>query len=268
MLGDSKKHILLGVTSLASFLVPYTVSSLNVALPAISASFDIDAVMLGWVTSAYLLTAAIFIVPFGKLSDMFGRKRFFILGNCLFAAGSLIAAMSWSGTVIILARIIQALGGAMVFSTSIAIVTTVFPPGERGRAIGIITATVYAGLSLGPFIGGILTHNIGWPSIFLLNIPLALIVIALTVLYIPEEWAESGNRRFDLPGALPVRPDALRVYLRPHPAAVPARYHLDDTWSCGSCPFFSGGSSVCHHRLSRSRCSGRVLSFSSRISQP
>jgi EmrB/QacA subfamily drug resistance transporter len=201
MLGDSKKRILLGVTSLASFLVPYTVSSLNVALPAISASFDIDAVMLGWVTSAYLLTAAIFIVPFGKLSDMFGRKRFFIFGNCLFAAGSLLAAMSWSGTVIILARVIQALGGAMVFSTSIAIVTTVFPPGERGRAIGIITATVYAGLSLGPFIGGILTHNIGWPSIFLLNIPLALIVIVLTVLYIPEEWAESGNRRFDLTGA-------------------------------------------------------------------
>jgi EmrB/QacA subfamily drug resistance transporter len=198
---DGEKRVLLVVTSLASFLVPYTVSSLNVALPAISASFDVDAVTLGWVTSAYLLAAAIFIVPFGKLADMYGRKRFFILGNCLFAAGSLLAAISWSGTVIIVARVIQALGGAMVFSTSIAIVTSVFPPGERGRAIGIITATVYAGLSLGPFIGGVLTYNIGWPSIFLVNIPLAILVIVLTVLYIPMEWVETGERRFDLTGA-------------------------------------------------------------------
>jgi len=198
---DKEKHILLLVASLASFLVPYTVSSLNVALPAISAAFGLDAVMLGWVTSAYLLTAAIFIVPFGKLADMYGRKRFFILGNILFAAGSLLAALSWSGQVIIIARIIQALGGAMVFSTSIAIVTTVFPPGERGKAIGIITATVYAGLSLGPFIGGILTQNIGWQSIFLVNVPLAVLVIILTLLFIPGEWAETGDRRFDLAGA-------------------------------------------------------------------
>jgi EmrB/QacA subfamily drug resistance transporter len=197
---DKEKQILLLVASLASFLVPYTVSSLNVALPAISASFGIDAVMLGWVTSAYLLTAAICIVPFGKLADMYGRKRFFVLGNILFAAGSLLAAISWSGPVIITARVIQALGGAMVFSTSIAIVTSVFPPGERGKAIGIITATVYAGLSLGPFIGGVLTHNIGWQSIFLVNIPLAVLVIILTVRYIPGEWLDKAGK-FDLVGA-------------------------------------------------------------------
>jgi EmrB/QacA subfamily drug resistance transporter len=201
MYGDSEKRVLLTVASLASFLVPYTVSSLNVALPAISVSFDIDAVTLGWVTSAYLLTAAICIVPFGKLADMYGRKRFFVLGNILFAFGSLLAALSWSGPVIITARVIQALGGAMVFSTSIAIVTSVFPPGERGRAIGIITATVYAGLSLGPFIGGVLTYNLGWPSIFLVNIPLAFLVIVLTVLYLPGEWKETNERRFDIPGA-------------------------------------------------------------------
>jgi MFS family permease len=90
----------------------------------------------------------------------------------------------------------------MVFSTSIAIVTSVFPPGERGRAIGIITATVYAGLSLGPFIGGVLTYNIGWPAIFLVNIPLAILVIVLTMLYIPGEWVGEGTKRFDMPGAV------------------------------------------------------------------
>ncbi|RPJ52782.1 MAG: MFS transporter, partial [Methanobacteriota archaeon] len=197
----ARKGILLSICSLASFLVPFTVSSLTVALPAISDTFGIDAVTLGWITSAYLLAAAICILPFGKLADLYGRKRFFILGNVLFAAGSLLAAVSWTGHVLIAARVIQALGGAMVFSTSVAIVTAVFPPGERGRAIGIITATVYAGLSLGPFIGGVLTHHVGWPSIFLVNIPLAIVVIALTVFYVPQEWAETGTRCFDLPGA-------------------------------------------------------------------
>jgi len=81
-------------------------------------------------------------------------------------------------------------------------VTAVFRPGERGRAIGIITTTVYAGLSLGPFIGGVLTHNVGWPAIFLVNIPLALIVIILTLMYIPEEWITTGERWFDFPGAI------------------------------------------------------------------
>ena len=106
MHGDGKKRVLLVVASLASFLVPYTVSSLTVALPAISEAFHLDAVMLGWVTSAYLLTAAIFIVPFGKLADKHGRKKFFLLGNVLFAAGSLLAAVSWTGSVIIAARVI------------------------------------------------------------------------------------------------------------------------------------------------------------------
>lgn len=200
--GKREKKILLLVASLASFLVPYTVSSLNVALPAIGAEFSLDAVTLGWVTSAYLLTAAICIVPFGKLADLYGRKRFFIIGNVLFAAGSLLAAVSWSGPVIIAARVVQALGGAMVFSTSIAIITAVFAPGERGKAIGIVTATVYGGLSLGPFIGGVLTQNVGWPAIFLLNVPLAIIVLILTLLSVPGEWVESGDRRFDLPGTV------------------------------------------------------------------
>ncbi|PKG31126.1 MFS transporter [Methanoregula sp.] len=131
MSGPGEKRVILLVSCLASFLVPYTVSSLTVALPAIGEQFGLDAVTLGWVTSAYLLTAAICIVPFGKLADLYGRKRFFILGNLLFAAGSLLAAVSWSGSAIIAARAVQALGGAMVFATSVAIVAAVFPPGQR-----------------------------------------------------------------------------------------------------------------------------------------
>jgi EmrB/QacA subfamily drug resistance transporter len=202
MAGSGERRTLLIVSSLASFLVPYTVSSLNVALPAISGAFGLDAVTLGWVTSVYMLTAAVCIVPFGKIADMYGRKRVFLLGNLLFVAGSVFAAASWAGYALIAARIVQGLGGAMVFSTSIAIITAVFSPGERGRAIGIVTATVYAGLSLGPFLGGILTQHAGWPGIFLLNVPLGLAVIALTLLRVRGEWAEAEERAFDLPGSV------------------------------------------------------------------
>lgn len=201
MTGRREKRTLLFVSSLASFLVPYTVSSLNIALPAISGAFGLDAVTLGWVTSAYMLTAAVCIVPFGKLADIYGRKRVFLVGNLLFVAGSVFAAVSWAGYALVAARIVQGLGGAMVFSTSIAIITAVFSPGERGRAIGIVTATVYAGLSLGPFLGGILTQHAGWPSIFLLNVPLGVAVIALTLTRIPGEWADLGQREFDLAGS-------------------------------------------------------------------
>ncbi|HNS82634.1 MAG TPA: MFS transporter [Methanolinea sp.] len=202
MTGRREKRTLLFVSSLASFLVPYTVSSLNIALPAISGAFGLDAVTLGWVTSAYMLTAAVCIVPFGKLADIYGRKRVFLVGNMLFVAGSVFAAVSWAGYALVAARIVQGLGGAMVFSTSIAIITAVFSPGERGRAIGIVTATVYAGLSLGPFLGGILTQHAGWPSIFLLNVPLGVAVIALTLTRIPGEWADLGQREFDLAGSV------------------------------------------------------------------
>jgi EmrB/QacA subfamily drug resistance transporter len=196
------KRIILLLTALPSFLVPYTVSSIAVALPAIGEQFGLDAVSLGWITSAYVLTAAVCILPFGKLSDIYGRKRFFIIGNLIFTAGCLLAVVSWSGSALIAARVIQGLGGSMVFSTSIAVLTSVFPPGERGRAIGIVTGTVYAGLSIGPFLGGILTQHFGWPSIFLVNIPIGIIVIISTLVLVPGEWAEPGARTFDYPGAV------------------------------------------------------------------
>ncbi len=201
MSGSDPKKILLFVSSLASFLVPYTVSSLNVALPAIGSEFSLDAVTLGWITTAYLVTAAVLILPLGGLADIYGRKRIFLVGNILFAIGSLLAALSLSGSGLILSRVVQGLGGSMVFATSVAIVTAVFPPGERGKAIGIITATVYAGLSAGPVIGGFLTQYLGWPAIFLLNVPLALFVVLLTVTGIPGEWRSEGAR-FDWCGSL------------------------------------------------------------------
>jgi EmrB/QacA subfamily drug resistance transporter len=202
MVDEREKKVILLVASLASFLVPYTGSSITVALPAMAAQFNADAVTLGWITSAYIVSAAIFIVPFGRLGDILGRKKLFVLGVLIFTASSLASAFSPSAAILILARFAQGIGGAMLFATSVAIVTQVYPPGERGWALGITIATVYAGLSIGPFLGGFLTDTFGWPAIFLINVPIGLATIVLTLQGVAHEWADSSGERFDRVGSL------------------------------------------------------------------
>ncbi|MDO9326496.1 MAG: MFS transporter [Methanoregula sp.] len=202
MVDEQEKKTILLVASLASFLVPYTGSSITVALPAMAAQFTADAVTLGWITSAYIVSAALFIVPFGRLADICGRKKIFLLGVLIFSVASLASALAPTAGILIAARFIQGIGGAMLFATSVAIVTQVYGQGERGWALGIVIATVYAGLSLGPFLGGILTDRFGWPAIFLINVPLGLITIALTLRGVKHEWADAAGERFDLKGAL------------------------------------------------------------------
>jgi len=202
MVDEREKKIILLVASMASFLVPYTGSSITVALPAMASQFTADAVTLGWITSAYIVSAALFIVPFGRLADIYGRKKIFLAGVLIFSIASLASALAPTAGVLIAARFIQGIGGAMLFATSVAIVTQVYGPGERGWALGITIATVYAGLSIGPFLGGILTDNFGWPAIFLINIPVGLITIALTLHGVKHEWADASGERFDLAGAV------------------------------------------------------------------
>jgi len=202
MTGEREKKIILLVASLSSFLVPYTGSSITVALPAMAAQFHTDAVTLGWITSAYIVAAAVFIVPFGRYADIVGRRRIFLYGVLVFTIASLACAFSPTESILIAFRFLQGLGGAMIFATSVAIVTQVYGPGERGAALGITIATVYAGLSIGPFLGGILTDRFGWPAIFLVNVPIGLATIALTLQGVRHEWADAAGERFDLGGAI------------------------------------------------------------------
>jgi EmrB/QacA subfamily drug resistance transporter len=202
MVDAREKKIILLVASLSSLLVPYTGSSITVALPAMAGQFHADAVTLGWITSAYIISAAVFIVPFGRLADIIGRKKIFIGGLLVFTIASLACALSPTEGLLIGARFLQGIGGAMLFSTSVAIVTQVYGPGERGAALGITIATVYAGLSVGPFLGGILTDHFGWPAIFLVNVPLGLITLVLTWWGVKHEWADATGERFDSGGAI------------------------------------------------------------------
>jgi MFS family permease len=202
MVDEREKNVILLVASLASFLVPYTGSSITVALPAMAAQFHADAVTLGWITSAYIISAALFIVPFGRLADIHGRKKIFILGVAIFTVASLACAFAPTENLLIAGRFIQGIGGAMLFATSVAIVTQVYGPGKRGWAPGITIATVYAGLSIGPFLGGFLTDHFGWPAIFLINVPIGIATILLTLLYISHEWADADGGQFDLRGSV------------------------------------------------------------------
>jgi EmrB/QacA subfamily drug resistance transporter len=202
MIDDREKKLILIVAALSSFLVPYTGSSITVALPAMAAQFQADAVTLGWITSAYIISAAVFIVPLGRYADIVGRKKVFLAGLAIFTVASFCCALSPTESILIVFRLLQGVGGAMIFATSLAIVTQVFGPGERGAAIGITIATVYAGLSIGPFLGGILTDRFGWPAIFLINVPLGLLTIALTLQGVRHEWADAAGERLDVRGAV------------------------------------------------------------------
>ncbi len=189
-------------TTLAAFLTPFMGSAVNVALPRIGGEFRMNAIALGWVATSYILAAAIGLVPLGRLADMRGRKRVFTWGVGVFTLGSVASALAVSTTTLIVARVVQGLGGAMMFGTGTAILTSVFPPQMRGQALGINVATVYLGLSLGPTLGGIMTQALGWRSIFWACVPLGAAVVALTVWKLEGEWFEARGERFDIAGTL------------------------------------------------------------------
>ncbi len=202
-MGDqSAKRITLFVVTLAAFLTPFDGSAINIALPSIGKEFSMDAVSLGWVATAYLLASAMFLVPFGRIADIYGRKRIFTVGLLIFTAASLFMVLCGSSAMLICLRIFQGFGSAMIFGTGVALLISVFPAQERGKALGINVAAVYSGLSVGPFLGGLLTSHFGWRSIFLVNIPLGLLATALVSIKLKEEWAEAKGEKFDLSGSI------------------------------------------------------------------
>ncbi|KAF5428638.1 MFS family permease, partial [Candidatus Methanomarinus sp.] len=188
--------------TLASFLTPFMGSSVVIALKYIDTEFAVDAMLLSWIATSYLLAAAVFLVPFGRIADIYGRRKIFIYGIVIFTISSFFCAISPSVIVLIIFRILQGMGSAMIFGTALAIVTSVFPVGERGRALGINVAAVYLGLTLGPFLGGFLTQHLGWRSIFLINVPLGIIVIFFTIWKMKGEWADAKGESFDLRGSI------------------------------------------------------------------
>jgi EmrB/QacA subfamily drug resistance transporter len=186
----------------SSFLTPFMASGINVAMPFIAKEFGLSAVALGWVVTSYMLAAAMFLVPFGRLADLVGRKRIFALGIGVNIAGTVLGALAPSALFLILGRAVQGVGGAMIFGTGVAILTSVYPPGERGHALGLNTAAVYTGLSLGPVLGGFLVHGWGWRSVLWATVPIAAAALGLTLVRLKGEWAEARGEGFDFKGSI------------------------------------------------------------------
>lgn len=198
---QNEKRAVLIAASLSSFFTPFMGSALNVAIPVIGKQMHATAVMVSWVVSVYLITSAVFLLPFGRLADMMGRKKVFLTGIALFGISSLFCAISPSISALIAARVVQGIASAMVFGTSVSLITSALPPGERGKALGYNTATVYVGLSAGPVAGGLLTQAASWRVIFLVVAALA----GITWLYarrIRSEWSPARGEPFDTAGAV------------------------------------------------------------------
>jgi MFS family permease len=195
------KKTVLFVTLLCSFLTPFMGSAVNVALPRIGAEWSLDAVTLSWIPLSYMLAAAAFLLPFGSIADRYGRRRMLSAGLLLYSTASLGICASGTVPLLLFLRVVQGLGGAWMLGTGTAILTSVFPPGERGRALGWNVAAVYGGLSLGPVIGGLLTSHFGWRSIFLANAAMGAVVWTALTAGIRVEWKHPSEGGIDWPGA-------------------------------------------------------------------
>ncbi len=199
---DSERTVVLIAASIAAFITPFMSASVNVALPSIGREMGASTALLSWVATSFLLSAAVLLVPLGKLADIRGRRKLFAAGMAVFSAASVACALAPSVPILIALRAVQGIGGAMIYGTATALLTSVFPPGERGRALGINVGTTYVGLSIGPFLGGILTQHLGWRSLFLAAAVLGAAGLGVILAGTRSEWAEAKGERFDLRGSL------------------------------------------------------------------
>lgn len=193
---------LLFILCLASAQVPFLSSALNLALPYINEDLKLDAVMSGWIPTSYMLSTAIFQIPFARMADMVGRRKVFIGGVVLLTIFSVLSGLATSGVTLIVYRFLSGIGSAMMFGTSTAILTSSVPSEKRGMALGTIAATVYFSLAAGPFLGGLLTQYLNWHSIFFFSAALSLIVVIGGIVFIKDDWKEETKTKFDLIGSV------------------------------------------------------------------
>ncbi|MHC8441924.1 MAG: MFS transporter [Candidatus Eutrophobiaceae bacterium] len=200
--GGSLRRTVLWMTLLQSASTPIMLSAVNVALPRIGRELALDAVQIAWVPMMYLAASAMVTLICGRLADMFGRKRIFLLGCVCVIASSVFASAADSAWMLLLGRLLQGISVGLLYATQISIVTSVFPPSERGRIIGLNIAVIYIGLSVGAGLGGLITDLLGWRAVFYLHVPPTLAVLLIGLLGVPKDWKAEHPGRFDFIGAL------------------------------------------------------------------
>jgi EmrB/QacA subfamily drug resistance transporter len=198
-----KQHnwLVLVAVGVGAFMSALDGSVVNATLPIIRRALGSDVATIEWVVTIYLLVVSGLLLSFGRLGDLRGHKRVYVTGFGIFIAGSALCGFAPSAGALVAARAVQAVGGAMLFANSAAILTTNFPPESRGRVLGLQATMTYLGLTTGPSVGGLLTSWLGWRSIFYINLPIGLLALALSARFIPDDRPGRRTERFDLPGA-------------------------------------------------------------------
>ena len=208
------KWLVLAVVGAAFFMTILDVAIVNVAIPSIQEDLHIAESTVQWVITAYAITFGGFLLLGGRMADLLGRRRIFLVGLVLFTLASLTCGLASSAGVLIASRAVQGLGAAIISPAALSIVTTTFSEGaERNKALGIWGALGGSGAAAGVLFGGILTKYLGWEWIFFVNVPVGVLVFAVTRPIVPESRADLGHRRFDAIGAVSVTGGlALLVY--------------------------------------------------------
>ncbi len=200
---------------LTAFITPFMGSSLNLAVPTMANYFSAGAVSIGWVVTAYYLSSTTLLIPFGKIADLYGKKKMFLTGIFLFAVFSILCSCAWSIETVILFRLGQGIGASMIFSTNSALVASNFPVTVRGQMMGLSVMFTYLGLSAGPVLGGLLNERLGWRSIFVFSFLFCLLSFIASVTMLNDDRLDynreslkgtgesySGKNRLDLPGCM------------------------------------------------------------------
>ena len=197
---ENRKWWTLGAVAFALFMIMLDNTVVNVALPSIQRSLNATISELEWVVSAYALTFAVLLLSGGKLADMFGRRRVFLLGLGVFALSSLACGLAPDAHVLIAARAVQGIGAALMMPATLAIISATFPPRERGLAIGIWAGVSAVALAIGPLVGGLLTEHVDWSWIFFVNVPVGFLGIVAGLIIIQESRDMSHVQSLDVPG--------------------------------------------------------------------
>jgi EmrB/QacA subfamily drug resistance transporter len=199
---ENRKWWTLGAVAFGLFMIMLDNTIVNVALPSIQSDLHIGISELEWVFNGYALTFGVLMLTGGKLADMLGRRRIFIVGLLIFTVASLFCGLATSSGWLIGARVVQGVGSALMNPATLSIVTATFPPRQRGMAIGIWAGVAAMALAIGPLAGGLITEHLGWNWIFFINVPVGILAIIVTRLVVDESRDTSADQRLDLPGLL------------------------------------------------------------------
>src|SRR5881227_66794 len=197
---ENKRWWTLGALCFALFMIMLDNTVVNVALPAIQRDLGISRSELEWTVAAYALTFASLLLTGGKLGDLVGRRKIFLLGVAIFTLSSLLCGLSSSAGELIAARAVQGVGAALMMPATLSIISATFAARERGMAIGIWAGVSAMALAIGPLLGGIITEHISWNWIFYVNVPIGVLGLITTVFVVPESRDTSHEQRLDVPG--------------------------------------------------------------------